>query len=184
MNEHVRFLAQPAKQRAPRGKRKLYDCAHCGKQFSEKASHPRVYCSVTCKADGKRTKPKATPRPCACCQKVFTPSRKRGEAKWCSRSCIWKATRGPEYNAALARKHNPPRNRAARGTGTKGYVKVDGRHEHRVVMERAVGRPLLFTDVVHHKDEDKHNNDLSNLQLMTRREHIFEHAIWDYRGKA
>lgn len=83
--------------------------------------------------------------------------------------------------AALARKHNPPRNRAARGTGTRGYVKVDGRHEHRVVMEHAIGRPLLFTDVVHHIDEDRHNNDLSNLQLMTRREHIFEHAPWDWR---
>ena len=38
-------------------------------------------------------------------------------------------------------------------------------HEHRLVMARYLGRPLRQDETVHHIDEDKTNNDLSNLQL-------------------
>ena len=34
---------------------------------------------------------------------------------------------------------------------------------------------------VHHKDGNKHNNNLSNLELLTRQEHIIE--TWKSRGK-
>lgn len=130
---------------------------------------------------GKHWRPsKLPPRPCAVCGTPFVPSRKRKEAKYCSKKCIWVAVKGPEYNAALARKYNPPRNRAQRGTGTKGYVKINGRHEHRIVMEKIVGRPLKYEDVVHHKDEDKHNNSPENLELTTRHDHIHIHRPWDY----
>lgn len=45
---------------------------------------------------------------------------------------------------------------------SNGYVL-----EHRLVMARALGRPLLPhpTETVHHKDGDHGHNDLSNLQL-------------------
>lgn len=49
-----------------------------------------------------------------------------------------------------------------RGTGT-GYLKTQGRHEHRVVAESILGRPLSPGEVVHHEDENKQNNDPSNL---------------------
>lgn len=42
----------------------------------------------------------------------------------------------------------------------KGYVA-----EHRLVMEAHLGRYLLPAEVVHHKDKNTRNNDLSNLQL-------------------
>ena len=38
------------------------------------------------------------------------------------------------------------------------YTKVYGRHEHRVVAEQMLGRPLKPGEVVHHIDEDKRNN--------------------------
>jgi hypothetical protein len=37
--------------------------------------------------------------------------------------------------------------------------------EHRLVMEEHLGRFLLPTEVVHHRDSDKQNNVLSNLEL-------------------
>lgn len=37
--------------------------------------------------------------------------------------------------------------------------------QHRLVMERHLGRILLPEEVVHHKDEDRSNNDIENLEL-------------------
>jgi hypothetical protein len=37
--------------------------------------------------------------------------------------------------------------------------------EHRLVMEQAIGRILLPEEVVHHKDQNKQNNQIDNLQL-------------------
>jgi hypothetical protein len=43
--------------------------------------------------------------------------------------------------------------------------------EHRYVMERFLGRLLTKDEVVHHIDNNRHNNEISNLRLMTRSEH-------------
>lgn len=64
----------------------------------------------------------------------------------------------------------------------KWYRKVDQRHEHRTVMEKRLGRNLSFNEVVHHKDNDKRNNDPDNLELMTRSEHSRHHALERQRG--
>jgi hypothetical protein len=37
--------------------------------------------------------------------------------------------------------------------------------EHRFVMQQHLGRPLLATETVHHRDSDKTNNSLDNLEL-------------------
>lgn len=161
----------------------MSSCELCGSTIRHKPSVTPRFCSMECYADARRTRPRPDPRPCVVCGTVFKPARHRGDAKYCSKRCVWDATRGPEFNAALARKYNPPRNRATRGTGTKGYVKVDGRHEHRIVAEKTGGRPLTYEDVVHHIDGDKHNNDIANLTVMTRAEHIFEHKPWNWRHK-
>ena len=47
---------------------------------------------------------------------------------------------------------------------------------HRVKMENIVGRLLLDNEVVHHKDEDKFNNNDSNLKIMTVSDHAALHA--------
>lgn len=65
--------------------------------------------------------------------------------------------------------------------GSWGYVRVrlrDGRiiPEHRYVMEKSLGRVLLKSEHVHHLDEDKHNNDLANLELLTKSDHASLHA--------
>jgi hypothetical protein len=40
--------------------------------------------------------------------------------------------------------------------------------EHRLVMEAFLNRFLTRSEVVHHRDHDKQNNDISNLELFAR----------------
>lgn len=46
----------------------------------------------------------------------------------------------------------------------------------RVLMEAILGRPLLPTEDVHHKDENPRNNNPDNLEVIDHREHEKQHA--------
>jgi len=46
----------------------------------------------------------------------------------------------------------------------------------RVLMEAILGRPLLLTEDVHHKDENPRNNDPDNLEVIDHCEHERKHA--------
>jgi hypothetical protein len=46
---------------------------------------------------------------------------------------------------------------------------------HRLIMEQILGRPLSSDEIIHHIDGNKLNNHPSNLQIMTRSEHINHH---------
>lgn len=107
----------------------------------------------------------ALSRPCIYCGSTFTPCAQRKNARFCSRTC---SGRGMAQQIGDAQRD--------RGAG-KSYRKRGGRHEHRVVMERIVGRPLRFEDVVHHKDGNIRNNDPDNLIIVTRAQHMMEHGL-------
>ena len=47
---------------------------------------------------------------------------------------------------------------------------------HRVVMENFLGRMLTDEEVVHHKDHNKKNNSIDNLELMTTVAHQEMHS--------
>src|SRR6187431_2386826 len=74
--------------------------------------------------------------------------------------------------------------------GSKSYVIVfdrnhplaDKKHriqQHRIVMEKYIGRYLRKDEVVHHINENKKDNRIENLQLMTRSEHQRFHTKKD-----
>jgi hypothetical protein len=61
------------------------------------------------------------------------------------------------------------------------YAMADGCvYEHRWIMEGLIGRYLSPEEQVHHKDEDKSNNDPTNLiHCPTQKDHSKEHAYDD-----
>jgi hypothetical protein len=61
----------------------------------------------------------------------------------------------------------------------RGYcvLNVNSRMEHRIIMEKLLGRKLSKKEVVHHIDGDKTNNAAENLRLFpTQKDHLSYHA--------
>jgi hypothetical protein len=74
--------------------------------------------------------------------------------------------------------------RKAKGISLKpaGYFEITrgnnkGKLLHRVIMEQHLGRTLRHDEIVHHKDRNRENNDISNLQVMTKKQHSRHHGL-------
>ena len=57
-------------------------------------------------------------------------------------------------------------------------IRINGKPvpEHRYIMEQYLGRKLERNEVVHHKNRNRQDNRISNLQVMTVTEHLKLHA--------
>lgn len=55
-------------------------------------------------------------------------------------------------------------------SGSNGYVK-----QHRIIVEKHIGRILDRDEVVHHKNGNKLDNRLENLEIMSREKHTSLH---------
>lgn len=82
-----------------------------------------------------------------------------------------------EYRVKLSKAHNP-----SGKTNCRGYKNFLGMEEHRALMMLSLGRKLLSSEIVHHIDHNKVNNDLNNLILLPNR-HCHE-MVHKYKFKS
>lgn len=107
------------------------------------------------------------PKICVICGKIFLPRKPSRQETQVACSARCRNT----YNSHVSQEQRWQKLRDA-GEG-KAYRKTKGKHTHRVVMERILGRPLLPGEIVHHKDGNYLNNHPDNLELLNNQS---EHA--------
>lgn len=149
------------------------NCIQCGTYFSvaEHRDKSAKYCSQNCHYNHGRVT-------CICevCGKKFI--RQKSEfGKCCSLSCAGK--KGEKHYAGF--------NGVYKQIDDKGYYKVfepyhplavGGRvREAHLIAYEKLGVILQKGEVLHHIDEDRTNNDPTNLMVMTRADHTRHHTL-------
>lgn len=105
---------------------------------------------------------------CAVCEVLYDVQPHRAKrSKYCSFTC---------KQVGAARASSLVQIEKFRGKGRPDvYVKYWGKHMHRVVAEKKIGRKLEKWEIVHHIDGNKHNNSPDNLLVMSQSDHIKLH---------
>lgn len=127
---------------------------------------------------------------CDLCGKDFRkPQKEIRRHNFCCREHFyqWNSKRISQYNRTENPMNQPggvlesrlKKSQEMRDSGEgKSYRKFLGRHEHRVVAEQKLGRPLRKGEIVHHIDGDFRNNDPDNLMVLpSQSEHCKIHGF-------
>lgn len=140
----------------------------------------KLFCSKRCAAIVNNRVPKRK-RLVRLCEHCGASVQSRS-AKYCSNTCV-------QQVRLLAGQIK----RLAEGKVLK-YKRPDGYfelylpdrtrvYEHRYLVEQLLGRKLESHEHVHHKDGDRGNNSLSNLEVLTASEHAKHHQRLEHFGK-
>ena len=147
-------------------------CPQCGKTFIrhpcqiKQRKNNILFCSRLC-----QKKAHIIFKNCPQCGKKFSGRRSQiKRKKFCSRTCMAIARRGSGNPVWKGGKHKH----------YKGYVEVrkyNGyRAEHRVIMEKHLGRSLDNEEVVHHINGNRGDNRIENLILFKNQtQHLNHH---------
>jgi len=108
-------------------------------------------------------------RICPECGMAFRPIRK--SSKYCSRKCLWANNGGQNRKEEVWWKNNRGYIEGKIWLGDK-QIRVK---QHRWIMEKHLGRALLPNEDVHHRNGDKTDNSIENLELVLHGEHATEH---------
>lgn len=158
-------------------------CEGCGSLF-----HPYIreqkFCQWRCYLGRIARKPK----PCPQCGLQFQPANR--QAQFCSKECAnnaLKANCGPKSQFWRGGKYAngrgyttinittlSPEDHALAVTPNRKLSTV---LEHRLVMARHLGRQLLKSEIVHHKNGVRNDNRIENLELWTT-----AHPAWQRKG--
>lgn len=169
-------------------------CEVCGKSETVKPSRAKTYrtCSIGCRAiRSQQAFSRGVDISCAICGTTFPvkPSAV-GRRKCCGKACLREYLRNRYAGEGNPNFGNRLDKCAAWKGGRRisnyGYVLIfapdhpnsrpDGYVlEHRLVMSEVLGRPLTNAEIVHHKDENKQNNAIENLEILTLSEHQRHH---------
>lgn len=155
-------------------------CLNCGKNFKVRLwaakSGKGKYCSTKCYFIKKKNPIK---RFCIRCGSEFYKKQSDillGRGIFCSKSCKGKNS-GPQSH-----------NWKGGVNYCNGYLKVyvglgRYREQHRVIMEKLLGRKLHTDEIVHHRNGKKDDNRIENLEIMSRAEHTKHHRAERKNGK-
>lgn len=154
-----------------------FECEHCGTEILRRKGHEREhnFCSRECywKSDYRsrlvarrnyeRNPDAKQTRPCMTCGIPVTRYISKGQKRFfCSRECRWENHRHSKQITASGYV------RVFIGRGEPGADVSGHIAEHRLVMQRLLGRPLLPDENVHHKNGVRDDNRPENLELWTR----------------
>jgi hypothetical protein len=140
-------------------------CKFCGGEFSPR--YPKnVYCGRQCNFDAMRSV-----FPISICELCHTPFQvTKTKKRFCSVSCSSRSTsqtRSTTKGFVITPKgykllYKPEHPMASKN----GYLA-----EHRYVMAEHLGRTLSSNEVVHHKNGNKMDNRVENLEVLSKRTH-------------
>lgn len=135
-------------------------CSVCSEPIYRRPSernNGKVFCSSSCCGISNRKE-----SPCIICGNLILASLHK---KTCSRACANKNRAGMKYKLSLPRKNNVKNQRALKIR----LIAIKGKK-----CERC-GYNKLEVLQVHHKDRNRENNDLNNLELVCPNCHFEEH---------